>query len=296
MRALVIGGTGFTGSFVVPHLLESGHEVTCLVRPTSDRSHLPPARVSFIEGSMEDVVSLRRAMRGHDALVCIASLGFGHGPGLVGAAEQASIRHAVFISTTALFTRIAAKSRAVRLEAESTIVQSTLPYTILRPTMIYGSARDRNMFRLIRYLQRWPVIAVAGSGKRLQQPIFVDDVARAVIGVLGTEATLRHAYNIAGARPLTFDEIIDTICRILGRRVRKLHVPLTPVSAALRTCEQMHLRFPIRAEQILRLDEDKAFPWEDAARDFGFDPISFEEGIAREIANPDGKPGALVIG
>jgi uncharacterized protein YbjT (DUF2867 family) len=291
----VIGGTGFTGSYVVARLLEARHEVTCLVRPTSDCSHLPTAHVALVEGSMDDVESLRRAMRGHDALICIASLGFGHAPGLIGAAEQASLRRAIFISTTALFTRIEAKSKAVRIAAENTIAHSTLPYTILRPTMIFGSARDRNMIRLIRYLQRWPVIPVMGSGERLQQPIYVDDVARAVIGVLGTDVTLRHAYNIAGAKPVTFDQIIDTVCRILGRRVRKVHLPIMPVAAALRTCERVHLRLPIRAEQILRLDEDKAFPWDDAARDFGFDPISLEEGIEREIADPEHEPARLVI-
>lgn len=296
MRALVIGGTGFTGSYTVPRLLEAGYEVTCLVRPTSDRSHLPASRVTFVEGSMDDVESLTRAMRGHDALICIASLGFGHASGLVRAAEEALMPRPIFISTTALFTQIDAKSRTIRIAAENTIADSGLSYTILRPTMIYGSARDRNMIRLIRYLQRWPVIPVAGSGEGLQQPIYVDDVARAVIGVLRTNVTLRRIYNIAGARPVTFNEIIDTVCRILGRRVRKLHLPLAPIAAVLRACEQVRLRLPIRAEQILRLDEDKAFGFDDAARDFGFDPISVEEGIAREIANPDREPARLVIG
>jgi uncharacterized protein YbjT (DUF2867 family) len=287
MKALVIGGTGFTGSYVVPRLLQAGYEVTCLVRQTSDRSHLPGKYVDFVEGSLEDVESLTRAMQRHDTLVCIASLGFGHAPGLVRAAEDAAIRRAIFISTTALFTQIPAKSKAVRLAAEAAIVHSTLPYTILRPTMIYGSDRDRNMMRLIRFLQRSPVIPVAGSGQRLMQPIYVDDVARAVVSALKTQVTLRRTYNIAGARPLTLDEIIDTICRILGRRVRKLHVPLGPIAAALHAFERLHLPFPIRAEQILRLNEDKAFAWDDAARDFGFDPISLEEGIAREIENPE---------
>ncbi len=290
MKALVIGATGFTGSYVVTRLLEHGHKVTSLVRPHSDRSRVPADRITWIEGSMDDEDSLTRAMQGHDALACIASLGFGHAPGLVRAAERASLDRAIFISTTALFTRIEAKSRAVRIAAEETIARSRLAYTILRPTMIYGSARDRNMVRLIRYLRRWPVIPVAGSGQRLQQPIYVDDVARAVVGALGSDATLRRAYNVAGLSPLTFDAIIDTIGRILRRRVIKVHLPLAPVAAALGICERMGIRLPIRAEQILRLDEDKAFSWDEAARDFEFRPISVEEGIRREIADLYGSP------
>src|SRR5205814_8821341 len=109
----------------------------------------------------------------------------GHAPALVATARAAGIERAVFISTTAIFTALNAPSKAVRVAAEKTIGESGLRATILRPTMIYGSARDRNMARLIRYLRRWPVIAVAGSGVHLQQPIYVDDVARAVADALG---------------------------------------------------------------------------------------------------------------
>ena len=282
MRALLIGGTGFTGSYVAPRLAAAGYEVTALVRASSNASRLPAA-VARIDGNLDDQASLERAMRGRDVLVCVASIGFGHAPALVAAAQAAGVSRAIFISTTAIFTTLNAPSKAVRVAAENTILGSGLRATILRPTMIYGSARDRNMARLIRYLLRWPVIAVAGSGQHRQQPIFVDDVARAVVDALGADGTAGRAYNIAGAAPLTFNEIIDTIAGLLGRRVRKVHLPARPLVAALRAVERTPLRLPIRAEQILRLNEDKAFDYAEAARDFGFTSRPFAEGIAQEI-------------
>ncbi len=57
------------------------------------------------------------------------------------AAKEAGIRRAIFISTTAIFTRLNAKSKDIRLAAEHAIQDSGLEYTILRPTMIYGSPR-----------------------------------------------------------------------------------------------------------------------------------------------------------
>jgi uncharacterized protein YbjT (DUF2867 family) len=283
VKALVIGGTGFTGSYVVPRLVEAGIETTALVRPSRDASSLPAA-VPRVEGSMDDAASLDRAMRGRDTLVCIASIGFGHAPAVVAAARKAGIRRALFISTTAIFTTLNAASKTARLAAEKTIQESGLDATILRPTMIYGSARDRNMARLVRFLRRWPVMPIPGSGRRLMQPIYVDDVARAVVDALQTERTIGRAYNIAGAAPLTFDEIVDTAARLLRRRVRKLHLPLAPAIAVLRAAERAHIRLPVRAEQLLRLEEDKAFAWDDAARDFGFSPRAFADGLALEIA------------
>jgi uncharacterized protein YbjT (DUF2867 family) len=283
VKALLIGGTGFTGSYVVPRLLAAGIDTAALVRPSSAASPLP-AGVARIEGSMDDAASLARALRGRDTLVCIASVGFGHAPGVVAAARDAGIRRALFISTTAIFTTLNAASKAVRVAAEKTIAESGLAATILRPTMIYGSARDRNMARLIRFLQRSPVMPIPGSGRRLMQPVYVDDVARAVVDALQSDRTAGRAYNIAGAAPLTFNDIVDTAARLLGRRVRKLHLPLGPAVAVLRAAERAHLRLPVRAEQLLRLDEDKAFAYDDAARDFAYAPRAFADGLALEIA------------
>jgi uncharacterized protein YbjT (DUF2867 family) len=254
------------------------------VRPTSDAKSLPAA-VARLEGSMDDRASLDRALAGRDVLACLASLGFGHAPGVVAAAEAAGIERAIFISTTAIFTSLNASSKAARVAAESAIAASRLRYTILRPTMISGAARDRNMVRLIRFLRRWPVMPVVGSGKHLVQPIYVDDVARAVVDALQSDRTVRRAYNIAGAEPLTFNEVVDTIARLLARRRFALHIPMAPVVAILRAAERMGIRGPIRAEQILRLNEDKAFSSEEARRDFGFVSRSFAEGMANEIAS-----------
>ena len=282
MKILVTGATGFTGCRVVPRLLQQGAEVRCLVRPSSETALLPQ-EADLVRGDLNDTASVEKAMSGVDALANIASLGFGHAPAVVRAAEKAGVRRAVFISTTAIFTNLNARSKAVRLSAEEVIRKSTLRYTILRPTMIYGSSRDRNICRLIRYIRRWPVIPVAGNGRSLQQPVYVDDVARAVAQCLSRDNTIGEAYDLSGATALSFDEMVDMISGLLGRRVRKVHLPVAPVAALLHACERLSIRLPIRAEQILRLNEDKTFDHSRATADFGFDPVPFAEGIRMEL-------------
>jgi nucleoside-diphosphate-sugar epimerase len=124
---------------------------------------------------------LTSALRGVDALVNIASLGFGHAESILRSAKEAGVKRGIFISTTAIFTQLNAGSKSMRLAAEEAIQASGLDYTILRPTMIYGSPRDRNMWRLIRLLRVTPIMPIFGDGESLQQPIFVDDVAQAVL-------------------------------------------------------------------------------------------------------------------
>ncbi len=283
MNVLVIGGTGFTGAFVVRTLLARNYSVTCLVRPTSNLEDFPTKNVKVIQGDMGNRLDLTTALAGKDALVYVASLGFGHADGVVSALQDSGVRRAVLVSTTAMFTQLNSVSKSVRVAAEKSITDSPLDYTILRPTMIYGTGKDRNMCRLIKYIQRWPIIPIFGNGQSLQQPIQVEDVANAIVNVLPNAETYREAYNISGAAPLTYNKVIDVVSSGLQKRILKLHVPYKPVAWMLRRAESIGIKLPIKAEQILRLNEDKAFSHEKAAEDFGFQSRDFETGIKSQI-------------
>lgn len=285
MKIFVTGATGFTGSRVVPLLLKSGFEVRCLYRASSDRSPLNGLNIEWVVGDVADIQSLTSAMQGTDALVNIASLGFGHADSIIRSAKDAGVQRAIFISTTAIFTQLNASSRKVRVAAELAVETSGLKYTILRPTMIYGSPRDRNMWRLIRFMKVSPFVPVFGDGRYLQQPIFVDDVAQAILGCISNGKTIGRNYNIAGKEALTYNDVIDSIARLLHKRVWKFHIPSKPVVSLLSLLERMKIPFPVKGEQVLRLNEDKAFSYEEAQTDFGFRPMSFEEGLVREL-NP----------
>jgi uncharacterized protein YbjT (DUF2867 family) len=287
MKALVTGATGFTGSHVVPLLLQRGVKVTCFVRETSDLAFLPLDRVDLAYGDLNDISSLQRALEGHDWLVNIASLGFGHAPGIVAAARSAGVQRAVFVSTTAIFTTLPASSKVIRMAAEAAIEDSGLPYTIIRPTMIFGTARDRNISRLINYLCRWPVLPVLGNGQSLQQPVHVEDVATAIVAALDAEAAVQQTYNIAGKSVVSYNHLVDTTARLLGRHVRRVHLPPAPVVAVLRLMERASLPVPLQAEQVLRLNEDKIFDYSAAADALDYHPMSLEEGLYREIAAMD---------
>ena len=283
MKAFVTGGTGFTGADTVRLFLRSGYEVRCLYRPESDRSVLPQPEIEWALGDLSDSRALSASMRGTDALVSVASLGFGHADSILRAAKQAGIRRAVFVSTTAIFTQLNARSKEVRLAAERAIEASGLDYTILRPTMIYGSPRDRNMWRLIRFMRYSPIVPIFGDGNSLQQPIYVGDVARAIINCLYNDRTIGKSYNIAGKSPLTYNQVIETIAEQMNRHVWKIHFPSRPIVTSLKSLERVRVPFPIKAEQVQRLQENKSFSYEEARKDFGFDPLSFQEGIKVEL-------------
>ncbi|WP_334140964.1 SDR family oxidoreductase [Rhabdothermincola sp.] len=284
MQIFVTGGSGFLGRRVIPLLVAGGHEVWALARSREAARAVAALGAIAIDGDLDRPASVDEALRSTpaDVLVSLASLGFGHAPTVVAAAEDAGMHRALFVSTTSIFTRLPARSRQVRVEAERVIQASSLAWTILRPTMIYGGLDDRNMARLLRLARRSPVVVVPGHGRALQQPVHVEDLAAAIVTALGRPGAIGKIYDLAGPAPLTLREVIEQAYRAAGRRPRVLPVPLAPAVAALRLYERLTPRPRLRAEQLERIEEDKAFDISAARRDLGFDPRPFDTGISEE--------------
>jgi len=280
---LLTAATGFLGEFVLKELVAKGYDVTCFVRKTSNVDTIKKLNVKYVYGELDDYRSICEALKGKEALINIASLGFGHGPNIVNACEEMNVKRAIFVSTTGVFTKLNPSSKAVRLEAERLIKESSLSYTIIRPTMIYGTPGDRNMWRLVRYLKRLSILPILGNGMYLQQPVYVKDLASAIVRAYGTPISIHKAYNISGARPLTYNEVVDTTAKALGKKVLKIHIPMKLSYNLLKFYEKLTSKPILKAEQVLRLNENKDFSHEEAKKDFGYNPLSFEEGIKNEV-------------
>jgi len=280
-KILVLGGTGFTGRQVLKQLeIQDAIEVTCLVRSSSNAiewsGKLP---LKIVVGDLGDTASLNAAFKNQDTLIFVASMGFGHMKNVVNSCLENNVKRAVFTSSTAIFTRLPAQSKDGRQAGEKQVMESSLDWTILRPTMIFGRKGDRNLERLVKNLKKFPLFFVPGSGQALQQPIFIDDVAKAVIQALATDKSVRKAYNISGKVPLTFNQLVTSTASALGLKRAIVNLPLWPVQQAVKLYSIFAGSPKISEEQILRLNENKAFDHKEAQDDFGFTPIPFSDGI-----------------
>lgn len=283
-NVLVTGATGFTGRYVTQRLKDAGHRVAAFVRAGSRREPLEGVVDEFVVGDLDDSDSLARALEGREALVNVASLGFGHAQGVVEAAERAGVGRALYFSTTSLLTTLPAASKVVRQQAEDVVQASTVPWTIFRPTMIYGDPGDRNLIKLIRWVDRWKVVPVFGPGTYLLQPVHANDLALAVVAALGAPAAENQVYNLSGGTALSYNELVRLVGELLGRSPRLVHLPVSMSLVAVDVARRLPIGIRFSREQVLRLNEHKAFAHDAATRDFGYQPIPLRDGLAQEVS------------
>jgi uncharacterized protein YbjT (DUF2867 family) len=279
----ITGATGFLGPFVAralsarfPHA-----RLRAVVRPTSDLSRITTPGVTTAVADLRDPPALEGAFAGADTLVNLASLGFDWVEPIVLAARKAGVRRAVFIGTTAMLTTLPVASKTVRERGERLVMESGLAWTILRPTMIYGTPGDRNLVRLIRFVDRSPVVPVVAPQAR-QQPVHVEDVAEAVAAALAAPVTVGRAYNLSGRDPIRLVALVRDVAAALGRRRLVFPVPLALVVQVVGVWNRLG-GAPVTVEQIRRAAEHKDFDRAEATRDFGFAPRSFQDGIRSAV-------------
>lgn len=281
MRFALTGATGLLGGAMARLLASGGHEVRCLVREESpNASRLSELNVEVAYGDARSGDDLLRAFSGAEAVAHVAGIEFA--PQVVSAMKRAGVERLLAVSSTSAHSRFAFRSGPKR-EMEGVVRGSGLAWTIVRPAMIYGSELDKNVHKLLRFLDRSPVFPVFGSGENLWQPVYFEDCARGACEALVREAAVHEAYDLPGARPLTYDDLVRTAARALGKSPRLVHIPLEPVRRALAFAERLRVPLPVESEQVLRLREDKAYPFEEARKELGYAPRSFAEGVRLEV-------------
>jgi uncharacterized protein YbjT (DUF2867 family) len=282
MRILLTGATGLLGGALLGLLLAEGHDTRCLIRADSpNASRFDGERVEILRGDVAREEDLYRALRGADALLHVAGIEYAHP--VLSAAGRAGVERILIVGSTSAHSAYAFRS-GPKLEMEELVRRSGLAWTILRPSMIYGSERDRNVHRLLRFLDRSPVFPVFGPGTNLWQPVYHEDCARGVFEALRRPVAVGRSYDLPGAEPLAYLDLVKTAAAALGRSPRIVRLPIEPVRLALAAAERLRLPLPVDSGQVMRLREDKAYPYERARRDLDYAPRPFKEGVALEVA------------
>jgi NADH dehydrogenase len=291
---LVTGGTGFVGSHLLRRMRRDGIPVRALVRAPQKAQALKDIGVELAQGDIADTASLEKAAEGAERVIHLVGI-IQEAPGatftsvhvegtrnLLEAAKKAGVRH--FFYQSALGTRPGARSEyhKTKWQAEELVRASAIPFTILRPSLIYGKG-DQFTVRLADMIKLSPVLPIIGSGTSRVQPIYIDDVVSCIIKSVTSDAFLNEIYEVGGPEQLTYEEVTRAIAEAMGVRRPAVHVPLFFMKPVARVLETMLSKPPVTLEQLMLLQEDNVCSVRDACEACDNVPIKFSEGLRKFI-------------
>ena len=283
----ITGITGHTGTWLLKRLIAENYQgpIKCVLRKNSDTTLIDQSKLNIekVYGDLDDMNFLMESMKNVKTIVHISWIM--HSPKIVEAAIANNVNWAILVHTTGRFSKYkSASEEYIKIEESLLTLKDKINLTILRPTMIYGSAADRNMIKLIDFVYRFKFFPLFGKGENLMQPVHARDLGNAYYDVLvNRNVTMNENYNLSGKTPITYRALIQTVSNKLSKNTILISLPLSFSIFAAKIYNKLTSKALISEEQVLRMQEDKAFPYVKATKDFGYKPIDFEEGIREEI-------------
>lgn len=131
--------------------------------------------------------------------------------------------------------------------------------TLLRPTLIYGNGRDRNLSRLVQLGRRWRALPLPARAGGVRQPVHVDDVARAVLGALRARVACPGFFDLPGGETLAFDEMVRRTLAAGAPGTRVVRLPGPVFRAGVGLLRGLGRLDDAGAGVLARMDQDQAY-------------------------------------
>ncbi len=248
---LVTGATGLVGSAVVAQLAGTGWRVRGMTHSEFKTEALQDAGChEVVIGDVSDYSSMEPAFHGVDAVVHSVGLLMEKGGLTYDKVNTGGTRNAVSASIANRVSKFVMMSAvgigpgdknpyaSSKWDCEQVVEASDLDYTVLRCSYVIG--KQAAIVGLLKQMISLPVTPVVGTGQQLLQMVSDVDVAKCLVGALDNAEASRQILELCGPTPYTYDEILDLVASIQGRRrPRKAHVPAGLVRLGLPIAEKV---------------------------------------------------------
>lgn len=259
-RILVTGSSGFIGSALISALVEDGYSIRAASRTPHGTEALPDVEWMQL-ADLEDQVDWGPLLEGMDFVVHLAAVAHRSRidsgecaranrratASLAQACLTHGIKHMVFMSSIGAQAGSAADHLVTELDpprpvtaydqtklaAEEEVRRSGVPFTILRPVIVYGPGAKANIALLMR-IARLPLPLPFGAFTNRRSMLSIDNLVQAVIFCLKKPETLNRTFIVCDKEPITLAEMLAVLREAVGQNARLISIPPWVIRAAMR--------------------------------------------------------------
>jgi len=294
-KLAITGITGKSGSFLWQRILENEsliknkwpEGINLISRNKEKLENLKKGSLSttcfygdLTESDLTDVFC-----SGCDTLMHIAGIHWSLQ--LVKSAVKAGIKRMILVHTTGIYSKYKAAGEEYR-QIDSQIYniakENNIALTILRPTMIYGDISDKNVVVFIKMVDKFKIMPTVNGAHYELQPVHCKDLGKAYFDVLMNPNICNNKdYVLSGGSPIELRQMFEEIAKNLGVKRSYISCPFCIAYFGAWIIYLLTFTKKDYREKVQRLVEPRVYSYTDAAKDFGYSPVSFEEGIVDEV-------------
>lgn len=287
----LVGGTGFVGRYVVKLLAQAGYTVRVIARRPDAALALKTAgnvgQIVLTSGNIANAQTFAAQLQDSYAVINLAGIlsesgkqtfAHVHAQGaekLARTAKAAGVKRFIHVSALGVDRAPTSHYARSKLHGEQAIRLAFPEATILRPSLIFGP-EDQFFNRFACMAHCAPALPLFGGGKTRFQPVYVMDVAKAILAALVQDSTKGETYELGGPRVYTFRELMELTMSASHHQRRLVNIPMS-IAAFTGSVLQHFPSPPLTRDQVELLKYDNiVIPEAKGLVDLGIEPTGLE--------------------
>lgn len=273
MAILITGARGFIGSSLIRHLNEKNKKDLIIfkgdITKKKDFEHIKKENIQTIIH-----LAAKVGEKNWKVMNEVNVSGTKH---IVKFCQENKIKRLIFLSSARVLSRFSDPYIDSKRAAEKIIIDSKIPHTIIRPTMVYGPGDKKNIGTFLKLVKIFPILPALDF---TMQPIYIDDLTKII--AISLDQPLDKIINITGNEIISYKDFIN-ILKSLGFKTKLINAP-SFFSMMMKIFS--HLPFsPLPHWQVKILFENEVYEGDNWIKNFNIKPTPFKKGIDKLISH-----------
>lgn len=292
LKILVTGSLGFLGKHLVTELKnDKNFELLCLTRKNDNTSYLQNRGIAYQTCDLLDKISIEPHIQKSDLIIHLAAKlrSKNDDEKLKNNVEStqnildccSEKQRIIFSSSTLADNPLDTYGKSKKI-CEEIIMDSKIPYTILRMSIVFGPNDDAYISKIIKSINSGKYLAIPGDGKYIVQPVFITDVINAFKEIITKDNFTNKLLTIVSS-PSSLNELINNIGKILNKKPKVHHISMTILKPMVKIYQSFSKKPVVTKEQLVNLNSGS----HSMSYDSSFPILSLDESVKLTLSDSD---------